>query len=230
MSNVKARFIVVRHVFGSFEHNSLGTFSNIFVHEQPLNENRSVKEVFDSYQAMDTISCTVCKQVEPLVHLKVGVEQSESFIIDDGQLNTPLSAIARDHQGRNEMVFIVNIFIEGCNIPTISLNFNLEFHVYLHVFDPSGVNYQVQKEEMKFKESLLNKTSEHTAIELINRCIETAIEKSLGSGYQEKFRLPPLEIIPGRDRFQELHRDSLNEPKLIFQGEVPKSYCPGSLK
>ena len=198
----------------------------MFVHEQPLNEHRTVKEVFNSYKARHRTSCTLCKQVEPLVHLKVDVEQSESFIIDDGKLNTSLSAIAskfsRDHEGRNEMVFIVSIFIEGCNIPTIS-NFHLEFHVLLHVYDPSGVNYQVQKDIMRFNESILDDTSDHKTIALINHCIETAITKTLGSSYEEKFRLPPLEIIPGRDKFQEIPRNSLNEPKLIFQGDVPRT-------
>ena len=205
----------------------------MFVHEQPLNEHRTVKEVFNSYKARHRTSCTLCKQVEPLVHLKVDVEQSESFIIDDGKLNTSLSAIAskfsRDHEGRNEMVFIVSVFLEERSIPTNPLCFHLEFHVLLHVFDPSGENYQLKKKILRFNQDQeLNETCDHKAGLLLNYCVNRTISNSLDSGFQGKFCLPALRIIPIRNEFS--YRPTNSSNFVLELSEVPLYQFIGVLK
>ena len=144
MSNLKARFVVMHHFCGSYEVESLGIKSSMIVHQNPLEDYRTVNHVFKYCLNRFSIA-NWYKVVDFVLHLKVDVEDRESFIIDNGTLATPMSDIAskfsRDHEGRNEMVFIVSVFLEERSIPTNPLCFHLEFHVLLHVFDPSGQNY-----------------------------------------------------------------------------------------
>ena len=171
MSDLKARFVVMHHFCGSYEVKSLGIKSTMFVHENPLEENRTVKQVFDSY--LNRFEITNCNVVDFKLPLKVDVENSESFIIDNAALAISMSDIAskfsRDHEGRNEMVFIVSMFLEDLNIPKNPLLFHLEFHVLLHVLDPSGENYQLKKKILRFNQGQeLDEICDHKITPLLN--------------------------------------------------------------
>ena len=105
---------------------SVGNFDQFLI-EIPSNSSNddlrpandpSVRDVLNSYFDEFDIGCTFCKVVEPTVHLKIDVEDSESFIIDDkklaGSMYDTAVKFSRNYPGRNKMFFILNIFIEGC--------------------------------------------------------------------------------------------------------------------
>ena len=233
MSDLKARFVVMHHFCGSYEVKSLGIKSSMFVHENPLEEHRTVKQVFDSYLNRFEIANS-CNVFDLKLHLKVDADDSSSYIIDNGELATSMSLIAfwfiGDHEERSEMVFIVSMFLEERNIPTNPLNFHLEFHVLLHVFDPSGENYQLKKKILRFDQGQeLDETCDHKATPLINYCVSRTISTTLGSGIQRKLCLEAVKIIPRRDRLPETLRNSQNRPALNFQEELPTGSIEKSL-